>query len=257
MHPVAPLDPAALDRAARLLAGAKHAVAFTGAGASVESGIPDFRSDDGLWRRFPPEHYATIEMFHQNPDRVWTMLRAMGELVQKAQPNDGHRALAAMEDEGMLAGVITQNIDGLHTLAGNRHVLELHGTWRGLHCARCFHVDRGGEATPDHTPLCPRCGSPMKPPIILFNEDLPQAVMIQAWSLAAETDLMLVIGTSLAVWPAADLPDVAAGNGAALVEVNDRPGALRYRQAVELGGSSASVLPLLLERARSHGRGVA
>ncbi len=252
MHSLAQLDPEALDRAARLLAGAKHAVAFTGAGASVESGIPDFRSDDGLWRRFPPEHYATIEAFHQTPDRVWTMLRAMGELVRHALPNEGHRALAAMEAEGMLEGVITQNIDGLHTEAGSHRVLELHGTWRGLHCALCFHVDRGGEATPDYTPRCPRCGGPMKPPIVLFNEDLPQATMTQAWSLAAEADLMLVIGTSLAVWPAADLPDVAAGNGASLVEVNDRPGALRYCDAVELGGTAGHVLPLLLERARTY-----
>ncbi|MBN1337179.1 MAG: NAD-dependent deacylase [Deltaproteobacteria bacterium] len=251
MFPPAPLDPEALERAARLLADAHSVVAFTGAGMSVESGIPDFRSDDGLWRRFPPEHYATIEVFHQNPDRVWTLLRAMGELVKHAVPNDGHRALAAMEAEGMLKAVITQNIDGLHTKAGSQQVLELHGTWRGLHCSLCFHVDPGGEALPDHTPICPRCGGPMKPPIVLFNEDLPQVVVTRAWSLAAEADLMLVIGTSLAVWPASDLPDVAAGNGAALVEVNDRPGALRYRQAVELGGAVAHVLPRLLERARS------
>lgn len=240
---------AALERAARALAGARRAVALTGAGMSVDSGIPDFRSAGGLWTRFPPDQYATVTAFRADPARCWTMLRAMLAVLRAAAPHDGHRALAALERHGLLARVVTQNIDGLHRQAGSRDPVEVHGNVDGLHCPLCGFTDRGAEAPDDGVPACPRCWSPMKPPVVLFEESLPAPAMGEAWRLVQGCDLLLVIGTSLVVQPVASLPHVAASAGATLVEIDLDPGHMRDLGALEIAGSAAEVLPRLASRA--------
>ncbi|MFH1464882.1 MAG: NAD-dependent deacylase [Pseudomonadota bacterium] len=242
------LDEGALEQAAQALAKARYAIALTGAGMSVESGIPDFRSEDGLWNRFPPDQYATLSAFNADPARCWAMLRAMLELLRSAEPNAGHLALAELERAGRLQRIVTQNIDGLHTRAGSREPVEVHGTWRGLRCPTCGFADRGAEADGEEVPTCPRCYSPMKPPVVLFEESLPAHAMGEAWRLAQRCDLMLVIGTSLAVQPIASLPQVAAARGVPLVEIDLEPGHLREHGALELAGGAAGILPRLAAR---------
>jgi NAD-dependent deacetylase len=242
------LDFDELDRAAEALASSRAAVAFTGAGMSVESGIPDFRSPDGLWRTYPPEEYATLSAFRRDPAKVWGMLRAMVVALGAADPNAGHTSLASLQRRGPLRRVITQNIDGLHTRAGCENTVELHGSIRGLHCPACTLRDRSATPPPEGVPSCPRCAGPMKPPVVLFEEGLPTGVMDEAMRLVSGCDLMLVVGTSLAVYPAASLPDVAAAAGATIIEINLEPGHLRRHQTIELAGGVATMLPLLEER---------
>jgi len=237
-----------LEQAASALAGARSAIALTGAGMSVESGIPDFRSAHGLWRTYPPDEYATLSAFRTNPDKVWGMLRDMVGLLGSAQPNPGHHALAELQREGVLRRVITQNIDGLHSRAGSRDPLEVHGSHLGLHCPACRHRERSAQAPPSGVPRCPRCTGPMKPPVVLFEEDLPPGVLAEATGLAERCDLMLVVGTSLAVYPVASLPDLAIRAGATIVEINTEPGHLRRAGAIELRGGSAQILPMLVDR---------
>lgn len=238
-----------LERAAQALASSRAAVALTGAGMSVESGIPDFRSPAGLWRTYPPEHYATASAFRRDPAKVWTMLHAMIGVLAAAEPNAGHHALAKLQQRGLLRRVITQNIDGLHTRAGSSQPIEVHGSHIGLHCPACTQLDRSAVAPPAGVPPCPRCGGPMKPPVVLFEEGLPPGAMSEATRLASRCDLMLVVGTSLAVYPVASLPQLAAAAGATLVEINTVPGHLRRHGAIELAGGVATLLPLLAERA--------
>ncbi len=243
------LDLEALDRAAVALARARAAVALTGAGMSVESGIPDFRSPGGLWRTYPPEEYATMSAFERDPAKVWGMLRAMVHALAEAQPNEGHRAMARAQREGLLQRVVTQNIDSLHRRAGSEQPVEVHGSSTGLHCPRCRWLDRGASAGADGVPRCPRCSGPLKPPVVLFEEGLPQGALGEAMRLARGCELMLIVGTSLQVYPVASLPDIAAAAGATLVEVNLEPGHLRRHGAIELRGGVATVVPLLVERA--------
>lgn len=252
-HPA--LDEEALEQAACALARADYAIALTGAGMSVESGIPDFRSQDGLWKRFPPDQYATLSAFRQDPVRCWTMLHAMLALLRGAAPNAGHLALVELERAGRLRRVVTQNIDGLHALAGSRDPVEVHGTWRGLHCPTCGFLDHGAEVDAGELPTCPRCWIPMKPPVVLFEESLPAGAMGEAWRLAQRCDLMLVIGTSLVVQPVASLPQVAAARGVPLVEIDLEPNHLRDHGAIELRGGAAKILPRLAARALEIARG--
>jgi NAD-dependent deacetylase len=242
------LDPEALEQAAQALAQARSAIALTGAGMSVESGIPDFRSPQGLWRTYPPEEYATLSAFRRDPEKVWGMLRGMVELLSSADPNAGHHALARLQQRGRIRRVITQNIDGLHRRAGSEDPVEVHGSHLGLHCPSCRWKDRSAQAPPEGAPRCPRCSGPLKPPVVLFEEGLPPGAMADAMRLASGCDLMLVVGTSLQVYPVASLPDVAAASGARLVEINLAPGHLRRHDALELKGGVATVLPLLEER---------
>jgi NAD-dependent deacetylase len=190
-----------------------------------------------------------LSAFQADPVRCWTMLRAMLALLRTAEPNAGHRALAALERRGRMERVVTQNIDGLHRLAGSLDPVEVHGTWRGLHCPRCGFTDRGAEAPDDGVPSCPRCWSPMKPPVVLFEESLPASAMGEAWRLAQGCDLLLVVGTSLAVQPVASLPRAAAAGGALLVEIDVVPGNMRDLGAIELSGRAAEILPHLAARA--------
>jgi NAD-dependent deacetylase len=211
--------------AASLLRAARHLTAFTGAGISVESGIPAFRGPGGLWARHDPR---TLELsyFRSHPRECWEVLRELFyDHLSQAQPNEAHRVLARWEARGLLKAVITQNIDNLHTRAGCRRVIEFHGHTRTLSCLAC------GKAVPaesaDLTTLPPRCpcGGVLKPDLVFFGEDIPATARQTAEEEIQQTDVLLVIGSTGEVYPAASLPYRAAELGARIIEINPMPSA--------------------------------
>ncbi len=205
---------------AGLIRQSRHAVALTGAGISVESGIPDFRSKGGLWERFDPREYATIQAFRRQPAKVWVMLQEMEALLLAARPNPAHLALAELEARGLLQGVITQNVDNLHQAAGSRNVVEYHGNALRFFCLQCR--GRWERAALDFArlPLYCYCGGLIKPDVVFFGEAIPPAAQTAANLLVAACDLLLVIGTSGEVAPASFLPAAAKAAGAVVVENN-------------------------------------
>ncbi len=243
----------AFDIAATLLRGAQHAVAFTGAGISTPSGIPDFRSSRGLWQRVDPMEVASIWGFRQNPRRFYEWIRPLARDMLQAEPNPAHRALARLEQAGRLHGVITQNIDGLHQKAGSRRVIEVHGGLEEMVCLAC---GWRGPAQPyltpeflarDALPTCPRCGQVLKPDVVLFGEPLPAAAWRAAQEAVAQADVLLVAGSSLEVAPAGDLPYQAYRNGAAVIIVNRGPTPMDPHAAAVLRDDVAQVLPALAD----------
>lgn len=251
--------PDRLSRAARSLESARELVVVTGAGMSQESGIPTFRdAREGLWARFDPEELATRRAFREDPDRVWGWYCYRRRLVEKARPHPGHHALVRLEGAVPRVTIVTQNIDGLHGRAGSARVLEVHGNlWR----FRCFERDHPvelseEEALPPETeptrgiaaPRCPRCGSRVRPDVVWFGEPLDEAMLARARSLAGSCDVMLVVGTSGVVYPAAALPGVAGSAGATLIEVNTEPSRLTSQADLFIEGTAGRVLPGLMDR---------
>ena len=220
------MDDAAL--LAKWLASASSAVAFTGAGISTESGIPDFRSPNGIWSKASPVYFNDFLRSAAARQEYWRQKSVAHVDFENARPNAGHRALADWEAAGKLTGVITQNIDGLHQAAGSRRVLELHGTAREVACLECH---RRSPADPwvqkfletQTVPDCPDCGGLLKHATISFGQALDESVLEAALRLARECDLFLALGSSLVVHPAAGLPALAKENGARLVIVNRDP----------------------------------
>jgi NAD-dependent deacetylase len=207
------------EEIAGLILRQQPCVALTGAGISAESGIPTFRSKGGLWEKFDPVVYASIDTFRRDPSKYWSI---RGEFIRNYdtyQPNHGHQALAELEAMGLLRHVITQNIDGLHRKAGSCSVTELHGSLREIFCVRCGKEYRAPNIPEGIPPLC-ECGGVLKPNTVLFGESLPPDALETAWREARTCKVMLVIGTSAVVQPAASLPHVAKEHGAAIVEVN-------------------------------------
>jgi NAD-dependent deacetylase len=201
----------------------RRIVALTGAGISVESGIPDFRSPGGLWERFDPMEYAHIRAFRTNPAKVWTLLKEMDATITAARPNPAHLALAELEARGLLIGVITQNVDNLHQAAGSKKVVEYHGNAHRFICDTC--KGRHPRETLDFSqaPLHCLCGGLIRPDVVFFGEPIPPAAQEEADSLARDCDLLLVIGTSGEVAPASYLPYTAKEWGATIVENNLTP----------------------------------
>jgi NAD-dependent deacetylase len=226
--------------------------AFTGAGHSTTSGIPDFRSpDSGLWEKHDPMLVASIWAFRLNPKNFYDWIRPMVDTLRNAEPNPAHDALAELEQLGHLQVVITQNIDDLHQRAGSRRVLELHGHLREATCVRCYKkvsVDPAVEQRirNGQVPRC-ECGGVMKPDVILFGEQLPIRVLNQAMDEARRCDLILVAGSSLEVTPAADIPFLAVDSGAKAIMVNLEPTAFDSRADVVIHGDVAEILPRLVE----------
>jgi NAD-dependent deacetylase len=217
---------------------------LTGAGISAESGVPTFRGESGLWRRFQPQELATPEAFDRDPVLVWEWYDWRRGLIGSCVPNAAHETLAEME--AVLPGftLITQNVDGLHQAAGSRKVLELHGNvWR-VRCLSCDRVSENHQAPlPELPPRCSECGGLLRPDVVWFGESLPPEVLDKAWAAAARCRLMLVIGTSAVVHPAASLPLVALRNGAHLVEVNPAETPLSGHAHEVLRGRAAEMLP--------------
>lgn len=214
-----------VDEARGLISKSSRISALTGAGISVDSGIPDFRSEGGLWKRYDPHEFATLESFTKDPRKFWTMGRELAETILKAEPNKAHLALAELERDGKLKGIITQNIDNLHQVAGNSKVIELHGNYLRAFCIECK-TEYFGKAVHQRVakgeipPTCEKCGGVLKSEAILFGEPLPENPMSDAVHLCRDTDLMLVVGTSLSIYPAAYLPQIAKNSGAKIVLIN-------------------------------------
>jgi NAD-dependent deacetylase len=252
-----------LDRAADWIASARHVVVSTGAGMSKESGIPTFRDAlDGLWARYDPQELATEAAFRRNPRRVWSWYAHRRRMIERCRPNPGHFALAELERMVPRLTLVTQNIDGLHAAAGSTDVVELHGSIRRVKCLDAGHVlpgpppeDGAGEDEERGPPPCPVCGSPLRPDVVWFGEMLPEAAVERAWAAAGGCDVLLVVGTSGTVWPAAELPSVARNGGAKVIEVNPEESELTTR-AVDLflHGGAGSVLPALVDAVRARPR---
>lgn len=214
----------ALEQAATTLAACRSAVALTGAGISVESGIPPFRGKGGLWEKFDPMKYAHIDGFIRDPESVWRVLfMHLKEVLEKARPNDAHKGLYQLEDMGILKTIITQNIDGLHQEAGSRDVIEFHGSFTFQSCMSCG--KRLDSKLVDLDTLPPRCacGGVLRPDVVMFGELIATDHLQRSQMLAAGCDAMLVVGTSATVQPAAYLPVIAKRSGAAIVEINAEP----------------------------------
>lgn len=230
-----------------IIARSHYLAALTGAGVSAGSGIPGFRGRGGIWRKYDPA-LAGIDMFHKEPGRVWVMTRELIDLVRSAEPNQAHRSLAAMEKSGILKGLVTQNIDGLHQRAGSRSVIELHGSVMMLRCIECradFDVTDFDVMKED--PLCPRCTGVLKPGMIFFGETVPRGALNEARLLASTADALLVIGTSVVVNPAAELPVLAKGNRGKIIEINiEATGLTNSITDVFIQGRAEDVLPELL-----------
>jgi len=238
----------ALRLAAGHLVRSRRTVALTGAGVSTESGLPDFRSDSGLWVGVDPLEVASLSAFRRRPEVFYHFYRTRLAQLGGARPNAAHHALVALEAHG-LAAVITQNVDGLHQAAGSQRVIELHGNLREAACSACGW--RGPIAVirdaldRNELPSCPVCGSRPKPNVVLFEEVLPPAAYDAAEREVRSADLLLVVGSSLHVTPAAWLPEVARTHGAALIIANDEPTGMDSLADVILRGRAATVLPAL------------
>jgi len=242
---------AAVGQAAALLLNSRSGIAFTGAGVSVESGIPHFRGEGGLWTKFDPYKVAHIDTFRKDPGQYWTY--SLNHRRPDAEPNPAHRALAELEHRGYLRAVITQNTDGLHQRAGSREVIELHGSSHAVVCLDCaarFPRDQVDRMNREHCPpSCPSCGGRfLKPTVVLFGEALPVAALRDAQALAMAADAVLIVGSSLQVYPAAGIPRLAREHGAELCIVNAEPTPFDDVAAAVVHGKAGEVLPEIVRR---------
>jgi NAD-dependent deacetylase len=230
-------------RLSELIRGNQPCVALTGAGVSTESGIPDFRSAGGIWASFDPYEVASIGAFRRDPAKVWEFYALRLDVLADARPNAAHHALARLEDAGRLRAVITQNVDRLHAAAGSRDVIEVHGSIERAVCLECSAEVAGGELRgllP--LPRCPRCGAVLKPGVVMFGELLPEAAMARASELARSAALLLVVGSSLEVWPVAGLPEETLAHGGKVAIVNRDPTRYDARAALVVHASAGATL---------------
>lgn len=245
-----------IKKTALAIRRSKKVVALTGAGISVESGIPDFRGPSGLWEKFDPMEYATIDAFIANPQKVWAMLKEMGSLVERAEPNPAHIALAQLEKMGLLSSIVTQNIDNLHQAAGSKRVIEFHGNSSKLLCLSCGRLYDQKEIVLESLPPRCSCSGVLKPDVVFFGEAIPWKAHLEAKEEAGSCELMLVVGTSAVVAPACDLPLIAKRAGATIVEVNlEETQLTQYITHWILKGSASILLQALVKEIMSAGRG--
>jgi len=216
---------------------------LTGAGISAESGVPTFRGEEGLWRNYRAEQLATPGAFQRDPALVWEWYNWRRGLIGACAPNAAHETLAEMEAALPDFTLITQNVDGLHRLAGSRHVLEVHGNLWRIRCVGCGATTEDRSVPLPTPPHCPECGGLLRPDVVWFGESLPPGILEEAWAVAARCRTMLVIGTSAVVQPAASLPMVALRNGARLIEVNPAETPLSAHAHEILRGPAAELLP--------------
>ncbi len=212
-----------IDASARAIRSARFLTAFTGAGISTESGVPPFRGPGGIWNRYDPR-MLELSWFLRNPDRTWPVIREIFyDHFGTAQPNPAHRTLAEWERAGLLRVLITQNIDDLHYRAGSRNVVEYHGNSRRLSCMKCGKRHEATAALLESLPPHCSCGGLLKPDFVFFGEEIPADAVERSLDAAARTDVMLVIGSTGEVYPAADVPRQAAAHGATIIEINPDP----------------------------------
>ncbi len=244
----------AITQAASLLLNSSFSIAFTGAGISAESGVPTFRGDGGLWRSHRPEELATPRAFRDHPELVWDFYRWRMRRVARARPNPAHLALAELERTGIVKAVITQNVDDLHREAGTAKLIELHGNIFRVRCTSCGYNENLKESgrlwelvEGKGTPMCPRCGSLLRPDVVWFGERLPDRALEEAFEMASEADSVLVIGTSGLVYPAAYIPHIVKEHGGAVIEVNVEKSSITPLADVFVRGKAGEILPALVD----------
>jgi len=239
-----------IEKAAADLVGAKNVVALTGAGISVESGIPPFRGKGGIWDKIDPMEYAHIDSFLQNPEKVWRVLiRGMKDVIDQARPNDAHKGLAQLESLGILKTVITQNVDGLHQDAGNTDVIEFHGNFAWQRCMDCNRRYTTRSVDMRRLPPNCKCGGILRPECVFFGEPIPPEHLYRSQLAAEQCDVMLVIGTSGYVQPAANIPIISKQSGARVIEINPEPTPLTHHVSDYLiKGAAGEVTSRIMEK---------
>ena len=241
-----------IEQALSLLADAQHAIALTGAGISTPSGIPDFRSaKSGLWKHADPFEVASIHSFRRRPQDFYDWIQPITKLTLDAVPNPAHLALAQLEQDDRLRCIITQNVDMLHSKAGSSTVYEVHGHFREMTCLRCYTVYPSAAhldvlVGTGEMPYCDGCGGVLKPNVILIGEQLPVRILNEAKKQTRQCDLMIVVGSSLEMAPAGDLPVLAVETGARLIIINLEPTHLDHLADVVISGDVVDVLPRLV-----------
>ena len=233
-------------RLAELLWERQPCVVLTGAGISTESGIPDFRSREGIWARYDPFEVAHIDAFPRDPARVWEFYALRLDALASAEPNAGHRALARLEAAGLVRALVTQNVDGLHARAGSREIVEVHGSLREAACLHCGSRVPMSEAELP-APSCAECGEILKPGVVMFGEMLPARAIERAQQLASEARLLLVVGSSLEVYPVAGLPEETLAAGGSLAIVNRGSTPWDTHAAVVIDGGAGETLSALAD----------
>ncbi len=238
-----------IAKAAALISSARCVIALTGAGMSVASGIPDFRSPGGLWSKHDPEKVASIRALHNDPETVWKFIMDADRMMHEAEPNAGHSALAQMEQAGHMQAVITQNIDRLHHRAGSSRVVEFHGNCSDYYCMECFSpFDRNNVQGSELPVRCPKCSGIIRPDLVFFGEAIPSEAHKEAFELAEEADLVIVAGTSGEVVPASLIPPLVQDAGGVIVEINNTPSAYSSISDVYIQGLTELVLPELVQK---------
>jgi NAD-dependent deacetylase len=232
------------------IAAARSVAVLTGAGVSAESGVPTFRdAQTGLWAQFDPQKLATPDAFRRNPKLVWDWYAWRRKLVAEAEPNAGHRALAMLEGRVSDFVLITQNVDGLHRRAGSRNVVELHGNIGRVKCSRENTIVEHWTEVGDEVPRCAGCGALLRPDVVWFEESLSPDALQAAEDAARRCQILLVVGTSAEVYPAAALPDYAKSAGATIIEINPNPTPLSDAADYVLRAPAGDVLPALVAAA--------
>jgi NAD-dependent deacetylase len=234
-----------VDRLAELIRSRQPCVVLTGAGVSTESGIPDFRSPTGIWANVDPMEYASLRAFRADPEKVWSFYAKRIELLTGAEPNEAHYALAELERRGFVSAIVTQNIDLLHTRAGSRDVVEVHGSIRTASCPACG-ASYPLEESLLPLPRCAECGAVLKPDVVFFGELLPAGAVDRAYELARGAALMLVVGSALEVYPVADLPLETLRAGSSLAIVNRGPTTLDGEAELKIEAPAGETLSALL-----------
>ncbi len=245
------VDTSAAEQLAGLIRESERTVALTGAGISVPSGIPDFRSPGtGLWEKVDPMEVAHIDAFHRDTKRFWDFYRPRFHLLGDKEPNPAHLALAELEARGLLAAVITQNIDQLHRKAGTRRLIEVHGSIATSSCTSCgtsYPLETVAELFDEEgVATCRGCAGKVKPDVVLFGELLPEAAMAEAQELCAGAELLLCVGSSLEVFPVAGLPELTLGGGGRLAIITQGPTPYDAEAAVKLDGDVVDELSAVL-----------
>ncbi len=246
-----------INKAVELILSSSHTTVFTGAGISVESGIPPFRGKDGLWSKYDPQ-ILDISYFYSNPGKSWKVIREIFyDFFGKAEPNHAHKAIALMEQSGFIKTVITQNIDGLHQAAGSKNVLEFHGTSKSLTCTECGEKFEASEISLDEIPpKCKKCNGLLKPDFIFFGEPIPEPAGTLSFEEAEKSDLFIVVGTSGEIMPASLIPIEAQRNGAKIIEINKNPSNYTAEELPDifLQGKATEVFAELMKALKNKGK---
>ena len=247
------MDNNLIDQAAEVIINSKLTLALTGAGISVESGIPDFRSPGGLWSIYDPGEYATIAAFHASPEKVWEMAREMTKLIEQAEPNSAHAGMAELEKIGFLHHIITQNVDNLHQDAGSKNVIEYHGNISTLTCLKCGTRFNRSDLPDEFPPRCIcRARQILKPDVIFFGEAIPVEAMDKSFQLASQAQALIVAGTSALVSPANTIPSITKQNRAKIIDINrERTHLTGTITDVFLQGDAGITMPALVEAVKA------